>query len=94
MKAARKLEAVELMVASNAIPVAHEESLLKATPPEQRADVQPPERDNKTAPMEQLVKLEKEMSQVAATYKQRLALRRKCWIGGKLSRKCFSAAPN
>lgn len=51
------------------ITVAHVETLLKATPPEQRADVPPPERDSKTAPMEQLVKLEKEMSQVQATYK-------------------------
>ena len=69
MKAARQVEAVELMVASNTITVAHVEALLKATPPEQRADVPPPERDSKTAPMEQLVKLEKEMSQVQATYK-------------------------
>jgi hypothetical protein len=45
------------------------EALLKATPPEQRSDVPPPERDNKTAPIEQLVKLEKEMRQVQATYK-------------------------
>jgi hypothetical protein len=70
MKAARQVEAVELMVASNTITVAHVEALLKATPPEQRADVPPPERDSKTAPMEQLVKLEKEMSQVEATYKE------------------------
>jgi hypothetical protein len=69
MKAARQVEAVELMVASNTITVAHVEALLKATPPEQRADVPPPERDSKTAPMEQLVKLEKEMSQVQATCK-------------------------
>ena len=58
------------MVASNTITVAHVEALLKATVPEQRADVPPPERDSKTAPMEQLVKLEKEMSQVEATYKE------------------------
>lgn len=70
MKAARQVEAVELMVTSNTITVAHVEALLKATPPEQRADVPPPERDSKTAPMEQLVKLEKEMSQVEATYKE------------------------
>jgi len=69
MKAARQVEAVELMVASNTITVAHVEALLKATPPEQRADVPPPERDSKTA-MEQLVKLEKEMIQVEATYKE------------------------
>ncbi|WP_366520922.1 plasmid partitioning protein RepB C-terminal domain-containing protein [Rhodoferax sp.] len=47
MKAARQVEAVELMVASNTITVAHVEALLKATPPEQRADVPPPERDSK-----------------------------------------------
>ncbi len=35
----------------------------------QRADEPPPERDSKTAPIEQLVKLEKEMSQVQATFK-------------------------
>ncbi len=69
MKAARQVEAVELMVASNTITLAHVEALLKATPPEQRADVPPPERENKAAPMEQLVKLEKEMSQVQTQYK-------------------------
>jgi len=69
MKAARQVEAVELMVASNTITVAHVEALLKATPPEQRADVPPPERDSKAPPLEQLVKLEKEMSQVQTQYK-------------------------
>jgi len=39
MKAARQVEAVELMIASNTITVAHAEALLKATPPEQRTDV-------------------------------------------------------
>ena len=38
------------MVASNSITVAHVAALLKATPPEQRADVPPPDRDSKTAP--------------------------------------------
>jgi len=69
MKAARQVEAVELMIASNTITVAHAEALLKATPPEQRADIAPPERDKKTAPIEQIVKLEKEMSQVQTQYK-------------------------
>ena len=59
MKAARQVEAVELMVTSNTITVAHVEAPLKAAPPEQRADVPQTERDSKTAPMEQLVKLEK-----------------------------------
>ena len=68
MKAARQVEAVELMVASNTITVAHAEALLKATPPEQRADLKPAERD-KTSPIEQIVKLEKEMSQVHTQYK-------------------------
>jgi hypothetical protein len=68
MKAARQVEAVELMVASNTITMAHAEALLKATPPEQRADLKPTERD-KTSPIEQIVKLEKEMSQVQTQYK-------------------------
>jgi len=58
------VEAVELMLASSSITVAHAEALLKATPPEQRADLKPEDKDKKTAPIEQLVKLEKEMSQV------------------------------
>jgi hypothetical protein len=41
MKAARQVKAVDLMIASNTITVAHTEALLKATPPEQRADVRP-----------------------------------------------------
>jgi|AntAceMinimDraft_1070359.scaffolds.fasta_scaffold25854_3 ParB-like chromosome segregation protein Spo0J len=69
MKAARQVEAVELMVASNTITVAHAEALLKATPPEQRTDVLAPDRDKKTSPIEQIVKLEKEMSQVQTAYK-------------------------
>ena len=39
MKSVRQVEAVELMVSSNTITVAHAEALLKATPPEQRTDV-------------------------------------------------------
>lgn len=69
MKAARQVEAVELMIASNTITVAHADALLKATPPEQRSDVAPPEREKKTPPIEQIVKLEKEMSQVQTQYK-------------------------
>ena len=70
MKAARQVEAVELMIASNTITVAHAEALLKATPPEQRADVKPTEREKKTAPIEQIEKLEKEMSQVQEKYQE------------------------
>ena len=70
MKAARQVEAVELMIASNTITVAHAEALLKATPPEQRADLKPAEREKKTAPIEQIEKLEKEMSQVQEKYQE------------------------
>jgi len=45
------------------------EALLKATPPEQRTDVKPSEHDKKTSPLEQIVKLEKKMSQVQTQYK-------------------------
>ena len=69
MKADRQVEAVELMVTSNTITVAHAEALLKATPPEQRTDFKPAERDKKTAPIGQIVKLENEMSQVQTQYK-------------------------
>ncbi len=70
MKAARQVEAVELMIASNTITVAHAETLLKATPPEQRIDGKPAERENKTAPIEQIEKLEKEMNQVQEKYQE------------------------
>ena len=68
MKGARQVEAVELLVSSNTITVAHAEALLKATPPELRTDVRPLERDRSSS-IEQLVKLEKEMSQVQTQYK-------------------------
>ncbi len=64
MKASRQVEAVELMVASNTITVAHADSLLKAMPPEQGTDFKPADRDWQLAPIEQIVKLKKEMSQV------------------------------
>lgn len=67
MKAARQVEAVELMIASNTITVAHAEALLKATPHEQRTDLQGLERDRKTPPIEQLVKLE--MNQIHEHFK-------------------------
>lgn len=54
MKAARLVEAVELMIASNTITVAHADALLKATPPEQRADLKPAEREKKTPPLSRL----------------------------------------
>lgn len=68
MKAARQVEAVELMIASYTITLAHAEVLLKATPLEQRTDVKPDEREKKTTPIEQIEKLEKEMSQVQESY--------------------------
>jgi ParB-like chromosome segregation protein Spo0J len=68
MKGARQVEAIELMVSSNTITVAHAEALLTATPPELRTDTRPLERD-KSSSIEQLVKLEKEMSQVQTQYK-------------------------
>ena len=61
MKPARQIEAVELMVASGTISVTHAEALLRATPPEQRSDVRARARA-KEPPMEQIAKLEKEMS--------------------------------
>ena len=64
MKAALQVEAVDLMIASNAIAVAHANALLNAIPPEQRSDVKPLPKEKKTAPIEQIVKLEKEISQI------------------------------
>lgn len=66
---ARQVEAVELMAASNTITVAHADALLKATPPEQRTDFEPTERDKQLVPIVQIVKLEKEMGQVQTQYK-------------------------
>ena len=68
MKPARQVEAVELMVASGTISVSHADALLKATPPEQRCDARSRAR-SKEPPMEQIVKLEKEMNQVHTQYK-------------------------
>lgn len=71
MKAARQVEAVELMIAANTITAAHADALLKATPPEQRTDYLPPKPDEtKGDPLQQIVKLEREMSQVQEKYKR------------------------
>ncbi|MDN2578983.1 plasmid partitioning protein RepB C-terminal domain-containing protein [Aquibium sp. ELW1220] len=71
MKAARQIEAVELMMAANTITAAHADALLKATPPEQRSDYAPPKPDEpKSDPLEQIVKLEREMNQVQEKYKR------------------------
>jgi len=70
MKAARQIEAVELMIASNSITPAHVDALLKATPPEQRMDyTQPKPQEPKGDPLEQIVRLEREMNQVQEKYK-------------------------
>jgi hypothetical protein len=67
MKPKRQVEALELMIASNGIMMTHAEALLKATPPEQRTDSILPTKP-KAPPMEQIAKLEKEMSQVQTQY--------------------------
>jgi len=70
MKAARQIEAVELMIAANSITASHADALLKASPPEQRSDSTPPKPDApKGDPLEQIVRLEREMSQVQTKYK-------------------------
>ncbi|MBL3567260.1 hypothetical protein JMM59_19945 [Rhodovulum sulfidophilum] len=70
MKAARQIETVELMIAANTITATHADALLKATPPEQRTDYKPPQPEQpKGDPLEQIVKLEREMSQVQEKYK-------------------------
>lgn len=70
MRAARQIEAVELMIAANTISAAHADALLKATPPEQRTDYKSPKPDKpKGDPLEQIVKLEREMNQVQEKYK-------------------------
>jgi len=70
MKSARQIEAVELMIAATSITAAHADALLKATPPEQRSDVAPPKpKEPQGDPLEQIVRLEKEMNQVQVKYK-------------------------
>jgi hypothetical protein len=70
MKAARQIEAMELMIAANSITASHADALLKATPSEQRSDTPAPKPDQpKGDPLEQIVRLEREMSQVQTKYK-------------------------
>lgn len=70
MKAARQVEAVELMIAANTINAAHADALLKATPAEQRSDQAPARREEPQGdPLEKIVRLEREMSQVQEKYK-------------------------
>ena len=68
MKPARQVEAIELMLASSGITMTHADALLKATPPDQRTDTSASARA-KAPPLEQIVKLEKEMNQVHSQYK-------------------------
>jgi len=69
MKTARQIEAVELMIASNTITAAHADALLKATPTGQRTDQTPTKaKENNGDPLEQIVRLEREMSQVQEKY--------------------------
>ena len=63
MQAAREDDAVELMIARSTITVAHAEALSKATQHCKRMGL-PPAPEEKTAPLDQIVKLEKEMSLV------------------------------
>lgn len=71
MKASRQIEAVELMIAANTITAAHADALLKATLLEQRIDYRPPQPEEpKGDPLDQIVKLEREMNQVQEKYKQ------------------------
>jgi hypothetical protein len=58
------------LLASNTGTLAHADALLKATPLEQRTDFKPTERDRQQAPIEQIVKLKKEMSQVHTQYQE------------------------
>jgi hypothetical protein len=58
------------MIAADKITGPHAEALLKATPPEQRTDTAPSKPDIPQGdPLEKIVKLEKEMSQVQTKYK-------------------------
>ena len=70
MRPERQVEAVELMIAANAITVTYAEALLNATPPEQLADNHRPPRIKPTMTPEQMAKLEREMDNVQVQYQQ------------------------
>jgi hypothetical protein len=70
MRPERQVEAVELMIAANAINVTYAEALLNATPPEQLADQHRPPRIKPLATPEQMAKLEREMDKVQGQYQQ------------------------
>lgn len=70
MKAARQIDTVDLMRAANTITSAPADAFLKAVPPEQRNDYTPPRPEQpKGDPLEQVVRLAREMSQVQEKYK-------------------------
>ncbi|MCX7143815.1 MAG: ParB N-terminal domain-containing protein [Proteobacteria bacterium] len=70
MRPERQVEAVELMIAANAITVNYAEALLNATPPEQLADNQRPPRSKPKVTPKQMAKLEREMGKVQGQYQQ------------------------
>tara|TARA_R110002012_G_scaffold23876_7_gene80545 strand:- start:2220 stop:2621 length:402 start_codon:yes stop_codon:yes gene_type:complete len=71
MKAARQIEAVELMIAANSLAAAHADALFKATLHEQRTDYIPPKpKELKGDPLKQIIRLEREMSNVQGKYKE------------------------
>ena len=58
------------MISANSVTAAHADALLKATPPEQRTDYSPPKPEEpKGDPLEQIVRLEREMNNVQEKYK-------------------------
>ena len=58
------------MIAANSITAAHADALLKATPPEMRTDYTPTKpEESKGDPLQQIVKLEREMNHVQEKYR-------------------------
>jgi hypothetical protein len=70
MKACPACRGGGFMIVSNTITVAHAEVLLKATPSDRLIDVKLADREKKTVSIEQLEKLEKDMSQVQEKYQK------------------------
>jgi ParB-like chromosome segregation protein Spo0J len=70
MRPERQVEAVELMLAANAINVTYAEALLNATPREQLADKDRPLRDKPGVNAEKLAKLERELGKVQGQYQR------------------------
>ena len=70
MRPERQVEAVELMIAANAITVSYAEALLNATPPEQLAEHSRPPKIKPTVGPEQMAKMEREMEKVQGQCRQ------------------------